>query len=117
MPSTWHQMGLHCTELTEECPFDVSGFSFSGLPGVVIGQNESMAWGFTNLNPDVMDLYLEQVEGDHYVVDGEERPLEIIEDTIAVSGGDDVDITIRSTHHGPILRSEEHTSELQSRFD
>ena len=103
MPSTWHQMGLHCTELTEECPFDVSGFSFSGLPGVVIGQNESMAWGFTNLNPDVMDLYLEQVEGEHYVVDGEERPLEIIEDTIAVSGGDDVDITIRSTHHGPIL--------------
>ena len=103
MPSTWHQMGLHCTELTEECPFDVSGFSFSGLPGMVIGQNESIAWGFTNLNPDVMDLYLEQVEGEHYVVDGEERPLEIIEDTIAVSGGDDVDITIRSTHHGPIL--------------
>ena len=112
MPSTWHQMGLHCTELTEECPFDVSGFSFSGLPGVVIGQNESMAWGFTNLNPDVMDLYLEQVEGDHYVVDGEERPLEIIEDTIAVSGGDDVDITIRSTHHGPILSDTEAGKDL-----
>ena len=103
MPSTWYQMGLHCTELSEECPFDVSGFSFSGLPGVVIGQNESIAWGFTNLNPDVMDLYLERVEGDDYVVDGEERPLEIIEDTIKVSGGQDLDITIRSTHHGPIL--------------
>ena len=107
MPSTWYQVGLHCTELSEECPFDVSGFSFSGLPGVVIGQNESIAWGFTNLNPDVMDLYLERVEGDHYVVDGEELPLEIIEDTIAVSGGDDVDITIRSTHHGPILSDTE----------
>ena len=107
MPSTWYQMGLHCTELTEECPFDVSGFSFSGLPGVVIGQNESIAWGFTNLNPDVMDLYLEQVEGDHYVVDGEELPLEIIEDTIKVSGGEDVDITIRSTHRGPILSDTE----------
>mgnify|MGYP001178148724 FL=1 len=107
MPSTWHQMGLHCTEVTQECPFDVSGFGFSGLPGIVIGQNESIAWGFTNLNPDVMDLYLEQVEGDHYVVDGEELPLEIIEDTIKVSGGQDVDITIRSTHRGPILSDTE----------
>src|SRR5699024_12327584 len=101
--SSGHQMRLHCTELSEECLFDDSGFSFSGLPGVVIGPNESMAWGFTNLNPDVMDLYLEQVEGDHYVVDGEERPLEIMEDTIAVSGGDAVDITTRPAHHGPIL--------------
>ncbi|WP_239647893.1 penicillin acylase family protein [Nocardiopsis ganjiahuensis] len=103
MPSTWYQMGLHCTELTEACPFDVSGFSFSGLPGVIIGQNESIAWGFTNLNPDVMDLYLEQVDGDTYVVDGEELPLEIIEETIAVSGGDDLDLTVRSTHRGPLL--------------
>ncbi|MEU3015930.1 penicillin acylase family protein [Nocardiopsis sp. NPDC007018] len=103
MPSTWYQMGLHCTELSEACPFDVSGFSFSGLPGVVIGQNESIAWGFTNLNPDVMDLYLEQVEGDEYVVDGERRPLDVIEETIAVSGGDDLELTIRSTHRGPIL--------------
>ncbi|GAB3709477.1 penicillin acylase family protein [Nocardiopsis oceani] len=107
MPSTWYQMGLHCTEITEECPFDVSGFSFSGLPGVVIGQNESIAWGFTNLNPDVMDLYLEQVEDDHYVVDGEEHPLEVIEETVEVSGGEDVDVTIRSTHRGPILSTEQ----------
>ncbi|WP_191276208.1 penicillin acylase family protein [Nocardiopsis terrae] len=113
MPSTWYQMGLHCTELTEECPFDVSGFSFSGLPGVVIGQNESIAWGFTNLNPDVMDLYLEQVEGDHYVVDGEERPLEIVEETIAVSGGEDVELTVRSTHRGPILSTAEAGADLR----
>ncbi|MEU3233638.1 penicillin acylase family protein [Nocardiopsis alba] len=103
MPSTWHQIGLHCTEVSEACPFDVSGFGFSGLPGVIIGQNDSIAWGFTNLNPDVMDLYLERIEGDEYVVDGEKHPLEIIEDTIEVAGGEDVDITIRATHHGPIM--------------
>ncbi|MBR8743503.1 penicillin acylase family protein [Nocardiopsis sp. MG754419] len=113
MPSTWHQMGLHCTELTEECPFDTSGFGFSGLPGVVIGQNESIAWGFTNLNPDVMDLYLEEVDGDEYVVDGERRPLEIIEETIAVSGGEDLDLTIRSTHRGPILSTTAAGSDLR----
>lgn len=103
MPSTWYQIGLHCTEITDACPFDVSGFSFSGLPGVVIGQNESIAWGFTNLNPDVMDLYVEQLDGDGYVVDGRTLPLETREETIAVAGGDDVDIVVRSTHHGPLM--------------
>ncbi len=103
MPSTWYQIGLHCTELTEECPFDVSGFSFSGLPGVIIGQNESIAWGFTNLNPDVMDLVVEEIDGGGYVVDGETRPLETREETIRVAGGEDVDLVVRSTHHGPLL--------------
>ncbi|MEE2043043.1 penicillin acylase family protein, partial [Nocardiopsis tropica] len=81
----------------------VSGFSFSGLPGVVIGQNESIAWGFTNLNPDVMDLFVEEIDGDGYVVDGETLPLETREETIRVAGGDDVDIVVRSTHHGPLM--------------
>ncbi|WP_179825393.1 penicillin acylase family protein [Nocardiopsis aegyptia] len=112
MPSTWYQIGLHCTELTEACPFDVSGFSFSGLPGVIIGQNESIAWGFTNLNPDVMDLYVERIDGDGYVVDDEVRPLETREETIAVAGGDDVEITVRSTHHGPLLSDAEAGADL-----
>ncbi|MFL1377429.1 penicillin acylase family protein [Nocardiopsis protaetiae] len=103
MPSTWHQVGLHCTELNEACPFDVAGFGFSGLPGVVIGQNESIAWGFTNLNPDVMDLFVERIEGDSYIVDGEERPLETRTETVRVAGGEDVEITVRSTHHGPLM--------------
>ena len=44
--------------------FDVAGFTFSGVPGVVIGHNARIAWGFTNLGPDVTDLYLEKVDGD-----------------------------------------------------
>ncbi|MEV2274524.1 penicillin acylase family protein [Nocardiopsis sp. NPDC049922] len=103
MPSVWYQNGLHCTEITDACPYDVTGFSFAGLPGVVIGQNESIAWGLTNLNPDVMDLYVERIDGDHYVVDGERVPLEVVEETIAVAGGEDVDITVRLTGHGPLL--------------
>ncbi|WP_304452110.1 penicillin acylase family protein [Nocardiopsis sp. YSL2] len=112
MPSTWYQIGLHCTELTDACPFDVSGFSFSGLPGVVIGQNESIAWAFTNLNPDVMDLYVERIDGGGYVVDDEARPLETREETIVVAGGDDVEITVRSTHHGPLLSDAEAGADL-----
>ncbi|WP_190394285.1 penicillin acylase family protein [Nocardiopsis quinghaiensis] len=112
MPSTWYQIGLHCTELTEACPFDVSGFSFSGLPGVIIGQNESIAWGFTNVDPDVMDLYVERLDGDGYVVDGETRPLETREETVRVAGGEDVDIVVRSTHHGPLLSDTDAGSDL-----
>ena len=47
-----------------DCPLDVAGFTFSGVPGVIIGHNADIAWGFTNLGPDVTDLYLEQVDGD-----------------------------------------------------
>ena len=56
LPGIWYQMGLHCTHLDADCPFDVTGFTFSGLPGVVIGHNQQIAWGFTNLGPDVIDV-------------------------------------------------------------
>ena len=61
VPGIWMQMGLHCTTVSSECPLDVAGFTFSGVPGVIIGHNADIAWGFTNLGPDVTDLYLERV--------------------------------------------------------
>lgn len=103
MPSIWTQMGLHCVEVTETCGFDVAGYSFSGLPGIVIGQNASIAWGFTNLGPDVADLYLERVSGDTYELDGDQMPLTIRDEVIEVAGGDPVTITVRSTARGPIV--------------
>ena len=45
-----------------------------GCPGVIIGHNERIAWGFTNLGPDVADLYFERVDGDTYELDGADRP-------------------------------------------
>ncbi|MEU1971778.1 penicillin acylase family protein [Microbacterium sp. NPDC019599] len=103
MPSVWHQIGLRCATVDESCPFDVSGFGFSGMPGVVIGHNERIAWGFTNLTTDVTDLYLEKVEGDEYWRDGELTPLDVRTETIEVAGGDPVELEIRSTVHGPIV--------------
>ncbi|WP_353827251.1 penicillin acylase family protein [Agromyces sp. SYSU T0242] len=103
MPSIWVQMGLHCTQLTTACTLDVGGFGFSGLPGIVIGHNDRIAWGFTNLAPDVADLYLERVTGDAYELDGELVPLDIREEVIEVAGGDPVTITVRSTGRGPIV--------------
>src|SRR5258706_12545383 len=52
MPSIWFQVGLHCVEKTADCPFEVAGFSFAGVPGVIIGHNDGIAWGFTNVGPD-----------------------------------------------------------------
>jgi penicillin amidase len=103
MPSVWYQVGLHCATVGPACPFDVSGFSFSGLPGVIIGHNERIAWGFTNLGPDVADLYVEKVTGDRYEYDGRQEPLTIRHETITVAGGPNVRITVRSTRHGPIV--------------
>ena len=103
VPGIWYQMGLHCTEVSDECPFDVTGFTFAGLPGVVIGHNQDIAWGFTNLGPDVADLYLEKVDGKSYVYDGRKRPLEMRDETIDVLGEESRTFTVRSTRHGPLI--------------
>lgn len=102
-PGVWTQVGLHCRTLSDSCPFDVSGFGFAGLPGVVIGHNQDIAWGMTNLDPDVSDLFLEQVEGDTYLYGRRRLPVSERQETIRVRGGPDRRITVRSTRHGPIL--------------
>ena len=103
MPSVWYQVGLHCRDVGPSCPFEVAGFSFAGVPGVVIGHNGQIAWGFTNLGADVTDLYLEKVEGDSYLLGDEQIALRRRTETIEVAGGDDVTITVRSTVHGPLI--------------
>ncbi|MCW2866300.1 MAG: penicillin acylase family protein [Marmoricola sp.] len=103
LPGVWYQMGLHCTHVGASCPFDVSGFTFSGVPGVVIGHDRDVAWGFTNLNPDVTDLYLEKITGQSYLYDGKQVPLEQRDEVIRVAGSGSRLITVRSTRHGPLL--------------
>ncbi|MFE6996339.1 penicillin acylase family protein [Microbacterium sp. NPDC057659] len=103
LPSVWYQVQLKCAKVSEKCPFDVGGYSFSGLPGIVIGHNAKIAWGFTNLTTDVTDMYIEKVEGDKYWRDGKLVPMDVREETIKVAGGKDIPLTIRSTVHGPII--------------
>ncbi len=102
-PGIWIQNSLSCRRVTSECPLNVSGFSFAGVPGVIIGHNDRIAWGFTNLGPDVSDFYLERIIGNTYQRDGEWLPLEQRTETIAVAGGAEEEITVRSTVHGPVL--------------
>ncbi len=46
LPSPWYQIRLRCARVTAACPYDVGGLSLSGLPGVVVGHNRAVAWGF-----------------------------------------------------------------------
>ena len=74
MPSIWYEIGLHCNDYSEECPFDMVGVSFAGVPGIIIGHNRDVGWGFTNVGTDVQDLYMLQVNPDNpnqYMLDGE----------------------------------------------
>ena len=104
VPSVWYQVGLHCRSVSSNCDLDVAGFSFSGVPGVVIGHNARIAWGFTNLPADVTDFALERFNtAGKYFVDGQWQEPETREETIKVRGGADRTITVRSTRNGPVL--------------
>jgi len=103
MPSLWYQSGLHCMRQTDDCNYDVTGWTMAGLPGVFIGHNDTIAWGFTNLGPDVTDLVLEQVDGNRSLLDGTDVPMTTRTEIIKVAGGDPVPITVRETANGPII--------------
>ncbi|NLU75729.1 penicillin acylase family protein [Streptomyces sp. HNM0575] len=103
LPSIWYQMGLHCRTVTKSCPYDVSGFTFAGLPGVVIGHNQDISWGMTNLGADVTDLYLEKFKDGGYLYDGRRRSYKTRQETIKVAGGENRRITVRETGNGPVI--------------
>ncbi|MHB8510744.1 MAG: penicillin acylase family protein [Actinomycetota bacterium] len=100
MPSIWMEMHLCAPDL------DVAGLSIPGVPGIVIGHNENIAWGFTNTGADVEDLYLEKLNEDQtqYVYDGAWRDVTVIEEPIFIRGEKDPLVhLVRETHHGPLI--------------
>jgi penicillin G amidase len=106
IPSIWYQIDMHCLPKTDQCPYEIAGFSFAGVPGVIIGHNDNIAWGFTNTGPDVMDLFIEKVNPanpNQYEVDGKWVNFETRTETINVAGGKPVAISVRSTRHGPVI--------------
>ena len=79
------------------------GASLPGTLGIAFGHNNDVAWTLTNAMADVMDLFVERVEGDRYLFDGEWRDLVAFEEEIDVRGHDAVKLEARETHHGPIV--------------
>jgi len=107
MPSIWYVNGLHCAIVDDACPYDVAGVSFPGVPGVVLGHNAHIAWGATNVGPDVQDLVAEKVDpsdpAKYIDPNGVSRPFSTRTEEIRVKGGPSTTIQVRETVHGPIL--------------
>ncbi|MCB8945184.1 MAG: penicillin acylase family protein [Ardenticatenaceae bacterium] len=100
MPAIWYEIGLHLPEQ------DMVGFSFASIPGIIIGHNNHIAWGVTNVGPDVQDLYIEKINPNNpnqYEFMGEWEDMEVIEEVITVNGGEDVVLPVQITRHGPII--------------
>lgn len=85
IPCIWYTVHLQAPGL------NVIGVSLPGAPGVIIGHNDRIAWGVTNLHFDVQDLYLSG--------DAEAGAPEII----GVKGRPDVRLTVAFTRHGPVV--------------
>jgi penicillin amidase len=84
----------------------VAGATMPGVPAIVLGQNDHLAWGFTNTGPDVQDLYLERIAvGDAARYDTPDGPkaFETFEEVIKVKGKPEVRFVARATRHGPVL--------------
>ncbi len=113
MPSIWYEVDLSCTASEAQMGkpaaglFHVRGFSFPGDLGVIIGHNDRIAWGVTNTNPDVQQLYIEHVNPqnpDQYEVNGRWIDMSIRREQIRVAKRDEpVTVMVRGTRHGPII--------------
>jgi penicillin amidase len=106
MPSIWYEIGLHCQPVTDACPYDVRGYSLPAIPGVVLGHNAHIAWGFTNVGPDVIDLFSIKVNPDNplqYEYDGEMLDMTIHTEEIKFGDGGSTTIQVRETILGPII--------------
>jgi len=99
-PSIWYQMHLNSPEQ------NVSGVIFAGIPGIILGHNDDIAWGVTNVGPDVQDLYIEIPNPDNptqYRYDDKWEQAEVRDESIKVKDGDTVDFEVVVTRHGPIM--------------
>ena len=99
-PSIWYQMHLTSPEQ------NVGGVIFAGVPGIILGHNEEVAWGVTNVNPAVQDLYIEQPNPEdptQFLYEGEWEQAEVRDETIKVKGEEAVPFEVIVTRHGPIV--------------
>jgi penicillin G amidase len=85
--------------------FHAAGVTLPGMPCVIAGHNEHVAWGFTALYADVQDLYIEKLDGKGNFEDGggNWKPLAVDHQVIHVRGSKDVQLDVQSTQHGPLL--------------
>ena len=115
-PSIWYIVHLDA-KTAGEGDIHVAGASFAGLPGVLLGQNEDIAWGATTTYFDATDVYVEDLNEARTAViyQGKEVPIQEVDYTFEVAGGDAVTETFQFVpHHGPIIAIDEETNQALS---
>jgi penicillin amidase len=102
MPATWYQVHIGAPGV------NVSGVSLPGVPCVIIGHNDRIAWGITNLHFDVQDLYREQFNPNNgqYLFRGAVERARAEPQVIVVKGDKPVSFTTWVTRHGPVFLNE-----------
>lgn len=108
LPSIWYEMFIEGGSL------QVFGASLPGAPGVVIGQNQHIAWGVTNVDPDVQDLYRIEMEPDGltYMLDGQKTTLTLRKEILKVRGKPDQILLCYDSHAGPIIHEDQDGSKI-----
>ena len=99
-PSIWYQMHLEAEDV------NVSGVIFAGVPGIILGHNDHIAWGVTNTGPDVQQLYIEKRNPENeleFLFEDEWEEATVISEPIKVKGGEVIDYEVIETRHGPII--------------
>ncbi len=98
MPNLWYEAHLKSGSL------DVAGVTLPGMPYVIVGHNQRIAWGFTNVGPTVTDAFIENFNGQgaYQTPQGWQQP-EHRAEVIHVKGKPDVTVDVRITRHGPIV--------------
>jgi len=95
-----------CHLRADEPHCNVIGATLPGIPGMVIGRNETIAWGSTSMSPDAVDVYIETFEDDEstrYLMQGDAKEAEILEEEIVVFPGRKVRHRVVITGHGPVI--------------
>ncbi len=103
MPNLWYEAHLRC-ENSGCGSFDAAGVTLPGMPYVIVGHNQRIAWGFTNVGPTVEDIYVETFNpaGQYLTPEGWKTP-EHRREAIHVKGKPDVVVDVAVTRHGPII--------------
>ena len=98
MPNLWYEAHLKAGNL------DVAGVTLPGMPYVIVGHNQRIAWGFTNVGPTVADAFIENfnAQGAYQTPQGWQQP-EHRQEIIHVKGQPDITLDVKITRHGPIV--------------
>lgn len=99
LPALWYEAGLRAKD------YDAYGMTLPGMPVIVIGRGQHVAWGFTNGEIDATDLFLEELSQDGSAVRrGDDFvPIESRVEEIVVDGAEPMSVTIAHTDHGVLL--------------